>query len=146
MRRQIFIGVLLVTVLLLLLGAFTSLFKPALAQLPPHFDVLFHFLAHVLLVLCAAQLVPPTVPPEAVCAGSIVAALFLELAQSLGVKGRGAEIADALAATVGSFAVFLVSKDGLKLQRPSLNALTAYLFGDEDEEEEDGHRVGSWAV
>lgn len=146
MRRQISIGFLLAASLLLFIGAFTSLFKPVLSQLPPRSDLIFHLVAHAVLVLCVAQLVPPSVPPEAICAGSIAAAFFLELAQTLFVKGRGAEIGDVAAATVGSFAVFLAPKEGVRVQQPSWNALTAYLFGDEEDDDEDGHRVGSWAV
>lgn len=146
MRRQISAVALLFTSLLLVLGAFTTLFEPLVSHLPPRSDLLFHFLAHAVLVLCAAQLVPPHVPPEAVCAASVAAALLLEFAQRWFVDGRAADFPDAVAASVGSFAVFLVSKDGLRVQRPNFNALTTYLFEDEEDDDEDGHRVGSWAV
>lgn len=145
LRKQISLGLLVLTALLLTLGTFSPLFKPLLQYLPPRSDLLFHLLAHAVGAACAAQLLAPAVPPEAVCAASVALAFLLELAQVAFVPGRSADPADAAAATVGSFAAFLVPQGG-RLVRPSWATLMGYLWGEEEDDDDDGHRVSSWAV
>lgn len=144
-RKQLSAILLSLTLLLLLLSTLTPLFTPLLKTLPTHAHLLLHFLAHAIATIAAAHLLAPSVPPEAVCAASIALAFLIELAQAAFTKDRLPSFTDFVAATIGSFAPFAMPKDG-RIVPPSWQPLAAYLGGEEDDEEEDGHRVGSWAV
>lgn len=145
MRRQISLSVLLATLLILLLATLTPLFTPILLRLPPHSDLLFHLFAHALLSITLLHLVSPAVPAEAVCLLSFGLALLIELIQAAFIKRRAAHFADIVAGGIGSCAVFAVPRDG-RLVKPSWTVLVAYLVGEDEDDEDDGHRVGSWAV
>lgn len=142
-RRNITICILLATLTTLAIGSLTPVFKNVQSYLPPYTDIFLHFVAHTILSIAAYQLVSSTTPPSVICAASITLAVLIELLQTL-IKDRSAQLADLAAATVASFVVFFIPKDG-RYFRPSLAALASYLSPDDDDDE-DEHRVGSWAV
>ncbi|PXF40507.1 hypothetical protein BWQ96_09788 [Gracilariopsis chorda] len=144
MRRQISYALLLLTAVLLILGTLTPVFASVLPHLPPHSDIVFHFFAHVVLVLALAAALP-SLPREAACAYSVAAAVLLELAQAVFVRSRNAHLPDIIAATLASFAVFLVPREG-KIRPPSAAVFLNWLIPDEDDDDLDSHRVTSWAV
>lgn len=104
-----------------------------------------HLLAHALIAIAALQITSPLTPPEAITAASVLLAVVLELAQKMFVKGRTARLDDLAAATIGSFAVFLTPRDGRYLM-PNCGVLREWLYADDEDEDEDSHRVQSWAV
>lgn len=147
-RRAVWVLLVFVTGSLLGLGTLTSLLEPITQLLPSRAHLMGHLLAHAVLVVSILHIIPAAVPAEAVCAASIAIAFALEAVQAALVKGRTGDLGDVAAATVGSFAVFLFPRDGGFPVRPSWHAFTSYIIptNEEDEDDEDSHRVNSWAV
>lgn len=147
-RRGLWIFAASVTTILLLVGTLTNVLEPFAKVLPSRTHLIAHLIAHAVLAVSAMHIVPASVPAEVVCAGSIAAAFGIEGAQAAFVKDRIGDLGDVAAATVGSFAVFVFPRDGGSPIRPSWHALTSYVAPtvDEDEDDEDSHRVNSWAV
>lgn len=131
--------------LLYLVACFTPTFNAVAKVAPPRADLLLHLLVHAFLTICALPLLPPSLPPEVVALASIVGAFAIEAAQHILLTDRHADVGDMLAGMIGSFAVFLVPRDGQRT-RPSWQALTTYLYAEEEDEDEDSHNVDSWAV
>lgn len=146
-RKHICTVVALATFLTLLLGGLTSVFDPIAKLLPARSHLFFHLIAHAVLSLSLLTILSPNVPAEFVCAVSIAIAFAIDLLRALFVAGADAQIADLTAATVGSFLVFIVPRDGSTFVRPSLQALSSFLNPvDNDDDDDDSHRVNSWAV
>lgn len=157
-RKQLSIAALTLTALLLLVATLTSVLRPAASRLPPRADLLFHLAAHALLCALAMQLVPTSVPPEAVFVVSVAAAVLIEVAQASPlVVDRSGDAGDVAAAALGSLTAFATPRDGAShtLVRPSWGRLVAFVgpaqsvpldADDEDEDDGDAHRVNSWAV
>lgn len=143
MRRQIIIAVALLTAILLLLATLTPLFTPLATHLPPHSDLLFHFSAHLILCLTLSHLLS-TPSPELIAVLSITLSVLLELIQHF-TDNRSADILDIIAASLATIPLFIAYKDAtFTITTPRPARLYASLF--DDDEEDDTHRVASWAV
>lgn len=146
-RKHIAFAVACGAMFLLLCATLTNVFDPLTAMLPTHSHLLFHLVAHAVLTMGLLHAVPNQVPAEAICAISVCVAFAIEALQSAFVRDRRADLTDVTAATVGSFIIFVLPRDGSSFVRPSWQALMSYVApADQDDDEEDSHGVGSWAV
>lgn len=137
------VGVVAIT-LLLLLGTLTPALSSVSRVLPDRFDLILHFILHAVLSLMLLRAIP-TLAPAGACGTSAVLALAVEGLQALQKRGRTASAADAAAGVVGASAAFVQSVDVAAMRRWLLGG-NAGGMDEDDEDEEDGHRVGSWAV
>lgn len=144
-KRSISAAILTTIALILFLVTCTSIFSSLASSFPQQSDLLFYVIAYASFSIAALPLKPPNMPNEALWLLSVALAILLEIFQLLLVQKRPAKLAYLFASAFGSFVIFLIPKEG-RLVLPSWPVLMTYLLPEDDDDMEDSHRVGSWAV